>query len=82
MARNPSRIYTLWVYLYFIRCIFFYRWYLFMGATVGVCGLILFIIGMSMKSNIGMSKEAIEIGLQAEKCCPMLVELCIVLTLL
>jgi len=31
-----------------------------MGATVGVCGLILFIIGMSMKSNIGMSKEAIE----------------------
>ncbi len=31
-----------------------------MGATIGVSGLILFIIGMSLKSNIGMSKEAIE----------------------
>ena len=31
-----------------------------MGATIGVCGLALFLIGMSLKSNIGMSKEAIE----------------------
>ena len=30
-----------------------------MGATVGVCGILLFIIGMSLKSDIGMSEEAI-----------------------
>ena len=30
-----------------------------MGATVGVCGILLFIIGMSLKSDIGMSEDAI-----------------------
>ena len=31
-----------------------------MGATVGVSGIIVFIIGMSMKSDLGMSEEAIQ----------------------
>tara|TARA_B100000768_G_C11099727_1_gene298536 strand:+ start:139 stop:519 length:381 start_codon:yes stop_codon:yes gene_type:complete len=31
-----------------------------MGATVGVSGIVVFIIGMSMKSDLGMSEEAIQ----------------------
>ena len=61
MARNPRENFILSGFI----CISFGAFFSIggiysMGATVGVCGLILFIIGMSMKSNIGMSKEAIE----------------------
>jgi len=61
MSRNPRENFILAGFICIAFGAFFTVGGIYsLGATVGVCGIVIFIIGMSLKTQIGMSEKAIQ----------------------
>ena len=59
VKKSKREPYSWWIYLYCFGAFFTVAGVYTLASTVGVLGVLLFVIGMSLKSNIGMSETEV-----------------------